>query len=88
MSCYRLALMAEVDQSYLARLEDGRAMNPSRDVLMRLLRALVEFTSEFTRRDADDILKAAGMAPSPDLLWDTASRRPDPASGRGRRRWQ
>ena len=63
MTTYGLARDADVDFNYLKKLERGEARNPSRVVLMSLGNALTAYTSLFSRRDVDRILKAAGFPP-------------------------
>ena len=63
MTTYGLATNAAVDFNYLKKLERGEARNPSRAVLMSLGNALTAYTSLFSRRDVDRVLKAAGFPP-------------------------
>lgn len=69
LSRHGLSGLSGTDDRYLARLEDGTARNPSRDVLMHLAIVLVRHTSLFARSDVDAVLKAAGYPPSPEHLW-------------------
>lgn len=66
---HQLALRANVDDRYLARLESGEAVNPGRDIVLRLGVALVRYTSLFGRNNVERVLKAAGFPPSPEHLW-------------------
>lgn len=66
---YALSREACVDDRYLDRLEKGIATNPSREVLLRMVLALVKYTSLFDRSDVDSVLKLAGYPPSPAHLW-------------------
>ena len=65
MSRWKLAEDAHLDQSYYKRLESGEARNPGRDVLIRLVRALVAFSKVFSEREVDRVLAQAGYAPAP-----------------------
>lgn len=66
---YGLSRLAQTDERYLARLEDGIALNPSRDLLLHVAMTLVRYTSLFNRGDVDAVLKAADFPPSPERLW-------------------
>lgn len=66
VSRYKMATLAWVDEKYVKRLELGEARHPGRDVLIRLSRALVEYTKMFTEKDVDRVLAAAGFAPAPE----------------------
>lgn len=61
----KLSTISRVDGSYLRRLETGVSRNPSRDTLISLLEALVDYTKLFTAKDVDRVLNVAGFAPAP-----------------------
>ena len=65
LSTWKLAELAYMDHRYLYRLERGEKTHPSREVLIRLGRALVHYSKLFTEEDVDKILKAAGFPPAP-----------------------
>ncbi len=65
LSTWKLAELAYVDHRYLYRLESGEKTHPSRGVLIRLGRALVNYSKLFDEDDVDRILKAGGYPPAP-----------------------
>ena len=65
LSTWKLAELAYVDHRYLYRLERGEKTHPSRDILIRLGRELVNYSKLFDEDHVDRILKAAGYPPAP-----------------------
>lgn len=73
LSRYQLSKLSDVDDSYFARLESGKAANPGRGILLSLALSLVRYTSLFGRSDVDSVLEAAGFPPSPEHLWNQSA---------------
>jgi transcriptional regulator with XRE-family HTH domain len=62
---YGLARDAEVDPGYVARLERGEKLHPSRHMVLRLGQALLDNSADVSLEDIDRLLKAAGYSPLP-----------------------
>ncbi len=65
MTRYRLSRDAHVDFSHIKRLETGERKNPSRDTVLRICQALLDYSGDITLNDANDLLKDAGYGPVP-----------------------
>ena len=65
LGSYALARDAYVDPSYVAQLERGAKINPSRDMVLRLGQALLDNSGDMSLEDVDNLLKAAGYGPLP-----------------------
>ena len=63
LTCYALARVANVDPTYLGRLERGERRHPSKEFLLRLGKALWDNSPKISRKDIDRLLKAAGHSP-------------------------
>ena len=65
MTSNALGEEAQVDPSYVVRLERGEKRHPSRRVLLKLGQALLDNSGDITLKDVDRLLKAAGYGPLP-----------------------
>ncbi len=63
LTLYRLAQLAEVDESYVRRLVTGEKRNPREDVVIALAIALREGSSSVSVRDFRRLIKSAGHRP-------------------------
>ena len=63
LSVYRLAQLAEVDESYLRRLVTGEKRNPRENIVISLAMALREGSSSVSVRDIHRLIKSAGYRP-------------------------
>lgn len=62
-SKYQLWKFSGVDQSYIAKLENGKKINPSRSTVILLGMGLVHASSDIDVTDIDELLWAADFAP-------------------------
>jgi transcriptional regulator with XRE-family HTH domain len=65
MTCYVLARESRVDSTYLARLERGEKVRPSRQLVLRLGQALLDNSGDISLKDVNRLLRAAGYGPLP-----------------------
>ena len=65
LTVYGLAILSDVDETYLRRLLNGQRRNPSRDTLIFLGEALMQFDDSFKRKHLEKVLKNAGLRPLP-----------------------
>ena len=63
LTVYRLAQLAEVDESYVRRLATGEKRNPREDVVIALATALREGSSSVTVRNIHRLIRSAGYRP-------------------------
>lgn len=63
LTVYRLAQLAEVDESYVRRLVTGEKRNPREDVVIALAMALRQGSSSVSVRDFRRLIKSAGHRP-------------------------
>ena len=62
-SIYQLWKFSGVDQSYIAKLEKGDKLNPSRSTVLLLGMALVHVSGAIDVTDIDELLWEAELAP-------------------------
>jgi transcriptional regulator with XRE-family HTH domain len=62
---YALARDAEVDPTYVVRLERGEKRHPSRDIVLRLGHVLLDTSGDISLEDIDELLESAGYGPLP-----------------------
>jgi transcriptional regulator with XRE-family HTH domain len=65
ISSYALAMEAQLDPSYVRRLELGKRKNPSRRVVLQLAQALLNSSGDISVRHVDELLRAADYGPLP-----------------------
>ena len=63
LTVYRLAQLAEVDESYVRRLATGEKRNPRKDVVIALAMALRAGSSSVSVREIHRLIKSAGYRP-------------------------
>jgi len=62
-SRYQLWKFSGIDQSYIAKLENGDKVNPSRSTVVLLGMGLLHACDEIDLSDAEELLLAADFAP-------------------------
>ncbi len=62
-SRYRVAQYSGVNEAYILRLETGARANPSRDIVLMLVLALVEGSNSIEIWEVDELLMSAEYAP-------------------------
>jgi transcriptional regulator with XRE-family HTH domain len=65
MTKYRLAQDDGVDPAHVGRLEGGERLHPSRDLVLRMGQALLDYSGEISLKDVDQLLRSAGYGPVP-----------------------
>jgi transcriptional regulator with XRE-family HTH domain len=65
ISSYGLAVEAQLDPSYVRRLETGKRKKPSREVVLQLGQALVNSSGDISLNHVDELLRAADYGPLP-----------------------
>jgi transcriptional regulator with XRE-family HTH domain len=62
---YALAMEAQLDPSYVRRLETGKRKKPSRRVVLQLGQALLNSSGDISLNHLDELLRAADYGPLP-----------------------
>jgi transcriptional regulator with XRE-family HTH domain len=65
MTRFRLAQNTRVDPAHVARLERGERLRPSRDLVLRMAQALLDYSGDIRLKDVDQLLQSAGYGPLP-----------------------
>jgi transcriptional regulator with XRE-family HTH domain len=65
ITSYALAMEAQLDPSYVRRLELGKRKKPSRRVVLQLAQALLNSSGDISLNHVDQLLRAADYGPLP-----------------------
>jgi len=62
VSCYKICQFTAINQAYLSRLKNGKKINPSPEIIMKIALALVRFSDKIPLYEIEKLFNSVGRS--------------------------